>query len=90
MSESKVRRQNTVTGHVISDRMDKTITVLTYRLVRHPKYKKYLRKKSIFKAHDEKNQARKGDRVKILSIRPQSKTKKWRLMLVLDSKGNEV
>lgn len=87
MSESKERRQNTVIGHVISDKMDKTITVLSYRLVRHPKYKKYLRRKSVFKAHDEKNQAKKGNRVKILSVRPQSKTKRWRLMAVLNSQG---
>lgn len=86
MRESKERKQNTVIGHVISDKMDKTITVLSYRLVRHPKYKKYLRRKSIFKAHDEKNQAKKGNRVKILSVRPQSKTKRWRLLAVLDSK----
>lgn len=86
MRESKDRRQNTVIGHVISDKMDKTITVFSYRLVRHPKYKKYLRQKSVFKVHDEKNQARKGNRVKILSVRPQSKTKRWRLMAVLDSK----
>ena len=76
-----------MTGRVISDKMDKTVSVLVYRLVRHPKYKKYMRRKSVFKAHDEKNQAKEGDKVQIASARPLSKTKRWRLLQILDSQG---
>lgn len=85
MNTSKENRENIVTGQVISDKMDKTITVLSYRLIRHPKYKKYLRRKSVFKAHDEKNAAKKGQQVKICATRPYSKTKRWKLIGVLDS-----
>ena len=74
-----------MTGRVISDKMDKTVSVLVYRLVRHPKYKKYMRRKSVFKAHDEKNRAKEGDKVQIAATRPLSKTKRWRLLQILDS-----
>ena len=53
MTENNRGRRNEVVGQVISDKMDKTVTVQTYRVVKHPKYKKYLRKTSIFKVHDE-------------------------------------
>src|SRR3989344_2539082 len=59
-----VRRQEVV-GEVISDKMDKTITVQIFRRVRHEKYGKYQKKTSVYKAHDEKNQAKKGDKVRI-------------------------
>lgn len=85
MSEFQKGRQNTVTGKVLSNKMDKTITVLSYNLVRHPRYKKYLRRKSVFKAHDELNQAKEGDMVKISETRPRSKTKRWKLVAVMNS-----
>jgi len=76
-------RNNQVVGEVISDKMDKTISVLIYRQVQHKKYGKYIRKTSVFKAHDEKNIAKVGDKVKISEVRPISKTKRWKLAEVL-------
>jgi small subunit ribosomal protein S17 len=77
-------RMQEVVGEVISDKMDKTISVLIYRRVRHSKYGKFLKKTSVYKAHDEKNQAKKGDKVKIQMSRPLSKTKRWRLIEVVE------
>jgi len=77
--ESTRGRRNEVTGHVISDKMDKTISVKIYRVVKHPKYKKYLRRTSVFKCHDENNTAKTGDVVKITETRALSKTKRWKL-----------
>lgn len=89
--ETVVKKQrgriNIVKGQVVSDKGDKTISVLIYRLMKHPKYKKYIRKKSIFKAHDEKNQAKAGDIVKIHESRPLSKTKRWKLLEIVESVG---
>ena len=76
---------NLVKGQVVSDKGDKTISVLIYRLMKHPKYKKYIRKKSVFKAHDEQNKAKTGDIVKLSEIRPLSKTKRWKLVEVVES-----
>jgi small subunit ribosomal protein S17 len=76
-------RKNTETGQVISDKMDKTISVLVYRNVRHAKYGKFIKRTSVFKAHDEKNTAKTGDTVKIFSSRALSKTKRWKLMEVV-------
>ena len=76
-------RRNILTGQVISDKMDKTISVLVYRLVKHSRYKKYVQKTSVFKAHDEKNQAKKGDTVSIFETRALSKTKRWKLLDVV-------
>ena len=73
-------RKNIFTGQVISDKMDKTISVLIYRSVKHPKYKKYIKKTSVFKVHDEKNQAKTGDMVRIFETRALSKTKRWKLI----------
>ncbi len=78
-------RKIEVVGEVISDKMDKTISVLIYRMVKHPKYGKYVKKTSVFKAHDEKNQAKAGDIVKIRETRPLSKTKRWTLAEVVET-----
>lgn len=78
-------RKIEVVGEVISDKMDKTISVLIYRMVKHPKYGKYVKKTSVFKAHDEKNQAKTGDIVKIRETRPLSKTKRWALAEIVES-----
>ncbi len=78
-----------VVGVVIKDQMDKTITVEAYRQERHAKYGKYMRKNSTYKAHDEKNMAKVGDKVKIFETRPISKSKCWRLGSVIEAaKGN--
>jgi len=78
-------RTNIVKGQVVSDKGNKTISVLIHRLMKHPKYKKYIRRKSVFKAHDEKNEAKTGDVVKIYETRPLSKTKRWKLLEVVES-----
>jgi small subunit ribosomal protein S17 len=82
-------RMQEVVGEVISDKMDKTITVQVYRRVRHEKYGKFVKKTSVFKAHDEKNEAKSGDKVRIQMSRPLSKTKRWRLMEIVE-RGEQV
>lgn len=87
MSEelSKSRgRMNQVIGQVVSDKMDKTISVKIYRVVKHPKYKKYVRRTAVFKAHDEKNEAKVGDTVRITETRALSKTKRWKLSTIVE------
>jgi small subunit ribosomal protein S17 len=64
-------------GEVVSDKMDKTVTVLVTRRYMHPVYKKYLRKSDKFAAHDENNQFKIGDKVQIIECRPISKSKRW-------------
>ncbi|MDQ7780781.1 MAG: 30S ribosomal protein S17 [Planctomycetota bacterium] len=71
------------TGTVISDKMDKTISVKVEYLVKHPLYGKYMRRRSVYKAHDEKDEARTGDTVEIAETRPLSKTKRWRLVKIV-------
>lgn len=85
-TDSEVRKKMTVVGEVVSDKMDKSISVKVYRTVKHKKYHKYIRLSSVFKAHDEKNVAKTGDQVKIAESRPISKTKRWRLMEVIETK----
>lgn len=82
MSERKPRKK--VKGVVKSTAMNKTISVVVDRLVKHPKYKKYMRRRTVYKAHDEENQARPGDRVEIIAARPLSKTKSWRLAKIVE------
>lgn len=78
-------RRNEVVGEVISNKMDKTIAVLIFRMVKHKKYGKFVKKTSVFKAHDEKNEAKIGDIVKIYETRPLSKTKRWALSEVVET-----
>ena len=80
MSEQSVAR--TKTGRVVSDKMNKTITVLVERRVKHPIYGKYVSKSSRLKAHDENNECKIGDLVTIKEIRPMSKTKTWALVKI--------
>jgi len=70
-------------GKVVSDRMDKTVVVVVQRLVKHPLYEKYMRKRSRFKAHDERNECHVGDRVLIMETRPLSRDKRWRVKEIL-------
>lgn len=83
--ETERGRKVEVTGEVISNKMNKTISVMIYRLVRHPKYGKFIKKSSVFKAHDENQTAKIGDLVKIRETRPLSKTKCWSLVEVVRS-----
>lgn len=70
-------------GRVVSDKMDKTVVVAIERLVKHPVYKKYIRKTSKVKAHDEQNTCKIGDVVRIKETRPLSKDKNWRVIEIL-------
>lgn len=81
--------KKTVIGTVVSDKMDKTITVRQERKVKHPRYGKYVRRAMVYKAHDEANEAREGDWVEILYGRPLSKSKHWRLLRVVRRAGRE-
>jgi small subunit ribosomal protein S17 len=71
-------------GLVVSDLMDKTVVVQVQRLVRHPLYKRVLRRSSRCTAHDEQNECSVGDRVRIAETRPLSKTKRWRVVSVVE------
>lgn len=88
MSEQAVSEQQgsnrVLTGEVVSDAMDKTITVLVERRVKHPLYGKFMRRSTKVHAHDETNEARKGDLVRVEQCRPLSKTKSWRLIEVVE------
>lgn len=81
-SEGKVLR--THTGSVISDKMDKSATVLIERKVKHPLYGKYIKKSTKLHIHDENNECSLGDTVQITECRPMSKTKSWTLVKVVD------
>jgi len=71
-------------GRVVSDKMDKTIVVAVEKLVRHPLYGKTVKRTTKFKAHDENNEAKIGDIVKIMETRPLSKEKRWRLVEIIE------
>jgi small subunit ribosomal protein S17 len=73
-----------LTGQVVSDAMDKTITVVIDRRVKHPLYGKFMRRSTKVHAHDESNECRKGDLVRVEQCRPLSKTKSWRLVEVVE------
>ncbi len=80
METKKISRRKTVNGVVTSNKMSKTITVKSEKLVKHPKYGKFVRRITTYKAHDEENKASIGDKVEITETRPLSKTKRWRLV----------
>jgi len=71
-------------GKVVSNKMDKTIVVAIETLVRHPLYKKSIKRTTKFKAHDENNECKVGDKVMIMETRPLSKEKRWRLVEILE------
>lgn len=77
-------QRKVVTGVVISDKMQKTITVESERRVMHPRFKKYVRATTRYKVHDERGEAHVGDKVRIAETRPLSKTKRWRLVEVIE------
>ena len=80
--DSKLKR--TLTGTVTSDKMDKTVTVLVERKVKHPLYDKVIRRSKKYHAHDENNEFRPGDLVEIEETRPLAKTKAWRVSKLLE------
>ncbi|HCT99686.1 MAG TPA: 30S ribosomal protein S17 [Methylococcaceae bacterium] len=83
MSEDAAKLR-TITGRVVSDKMDKTITVLVERVVKHPVYGKYIKRSTKMMAHDEENTCQEGDVVAITSCRPMSKKKTFKLVQVLE------
>ena len=80
MAETKAR---TATGKVVSDKMDKAITVLVERTEKHPLYGKFIRRSTKLHAHDENNECQIGDTVKVVETRPYSKSKTWNLVQVV-------
>ena len=80
--ERNTRKERT--GVVVSDKMDKTITVAVERRTQHPEYKRVIKKTKKYKAHDEENVCNEGDIVRIMETRPLSKTKRWRLIEVIE------
>jgi small subunit ribosomal protein S17 len=82
--ETRTSRRSVKTGRVVSNAMDKSVTVAVDRLVRHPLYKKTLRRTSKFMAHDEGNECRVGDQVRIEECRPLSKFKRWTVKEVIE------
>ena len=77
-------RRKSITGIVSSDKMDKSRVIVVERRVKHPLYKKYVKKTSKFMAHDEKNESHAGDTVIIMETRPLSRRKRWRLVEIVE------
>ncbi len=81
---SERARRKVRTGVVVSDKMDKTVLVKIDRQIRHPLYQKIVRRSSRLAAHDERNEAHMGDTVRVVETRPLSKTKRWRVVEVVE------
>jgi small subunit ribosomal protein S17 len=84
---SGVRR--TMAGVIVSDKMDKTVIVQIDRMIQHPVYKKYIRRRTKLKAHDEQNRCKIGDKVRICESRPLSRDKSWRVTEILSGSDKE-
>jgi small subunit ribosomal protein S17 len=84
MANKERGNAKSLVGTVVSDKMEKTVVVQVERLVRHPQYHKFVRRRNRFKAHDEQSQCRMGDKVLIRQSRPISATKRWRVSKVLE------
>ncbi len=84
MSDKKNKVQRTIVGRVVSDKMDKTVSVAIERLIKHPVYGKYVRRTSKVMAHDAANECKSGDRVAISECRPISKNKAWAVVNVIE------
>ncbi|MDD7593377.1 MAG: 30S ribosomal protein S17 [Peptoniphilaceae bacterium] len=82
--ENRVSKRPQTTGIVVSDKMDKTIVVEIATLVKHPQYHKMVKRTIRIKAHDENNQAKVGDHVLVMQTRPLSKTKRYRLVSIIE------
>ncbi len=83
------KTKKTVVGQVIGDKMNKTIVVSADRFMEHPRYRKYIKRSTHYKAHDELNEASEGDKVLIEESRPLSKSKRWRLVRVMEKAFKE-
>lgn len=82
MKTRKIRRQ--VVGTIVSNKMDRSVVVQVERLVKHPLYKKYIRRRNKYMAHDNENTCQIGDRVLITETRPLSKVKRWRVSRIIE------
>jgi small subunit ribosomal protein S17 len=82
MTERGLRKK--LVGTVVSDRMDKTILVMVERLIKHRTYKKYVRRRDKYMAHDPRNECAVGDRVRIIESRPLSRRKRWYLLEIIE------
>ncbi|MEW5736941.1 MAG: 30S ribosomal protein S17 [Thermodesulfobacteriota bacterium] len=82
--ETKRGNRKRMIGTVVSDKMDKTVVVQIERMVMHPVYKKFIRRRKKYAAHDQENQCKIGDRVLITECRPLSKTKRWRISSIVE------
>ena len=84
-------RRRKATGVVVSDKRDKTVKVQVEMLIKHPRYGKYIRRRSVCQVHDENNEAQLGDKVEVMECRQISKTKHWRLVRILvKGRGGEL
>lgn len=88
MTEQTAKKTRTVTGKVLSNKMDKSITVLVERQIKHPVYGKYIKRSTKLHAHDAQNECQEGDVVTIRETRPISKTKFWTLVEIVEKSGN--
>ena len=84
MSEEQAKVQRTVIGRVVSDKMDKTVSVAIERRIKHPMYGKYIRRTTKVLAHDANNECKPGDRVAIAECKPVSKNKSWSVVNVIE------
>ncbi len=83
-TQENKRHRRTLQGVVVSDKMDKTVVVQVTRRKRHPRYRKYVQERLRYKAHDEKNEAKAGDTVRIVETRPLSAQKRWSLQAIVE------
>jgi len=84
MSEETKKAERTIVGRVVSDKMDKTVSVAIERLIKHPMYGKYIRRTTKVLAHDASNECKPGDRVAISECKPISKNKSWAVVNVVE------
>lgn len=83
-AETQRRHRRVLQGVVVSNKMEKTIVVQVRRRYKHPRYRKYVNERIRYKAHDERNEANVGDTVRIVSVRPLSREKRWRLQAIVE------
>lgn len=88
MAEQGVRKK--MLGSVVSNSMDKTVVVLVERLTKHKTYKKYIRKRAKYMAHDPKNECQVGDKVRVIESRPLSKRKRWKVLEIVKKSDSEI
>jgi small subunit ribosomal protein S17 len=89
MSEEKTQNQRTIVGRVVSNKMDKTVSVAVERLIKHPVYGKYIRRTSKVLAHDANNECKAGDRVTISECKPISKNKAWAVVNIVERAASQ-